>query len=54
MSTFLKTDEQTMSDLAVFARSGKASIYDLYNKTITQGAVLSWTVCSGIPCLMKS
>ena len=37
MSTFLKTDEQTMSDLAVFARSGKASIYDLYNKTITQG-----------------
>lgn len=37
MSTLLKTDEQTMSDLSIFGRSGKASIFDLYNKTITQG-----------------
>ncbi|WP_127132895.1 MutS-related protein [Pseudoflavitalea rhizosphaerae] len=37
MSTLLKTDEQTMSDLSIFGRSGKASIFDLYNKTTTQG-----------------
>jgi DNA mismatch repair protein MutS len=34
---FLKIDEQTLSDLSIFGRSGKASIYELYNKTKTQG-----------------
>lgn len=37
MSILLRTDDQTMSDLSIFGRSGKASIFDLYNKTITQG-----------------
>jgi len=34
---YLKIDEQTINDLAIFGNSGKASIYDLYNKTCTQG-----------------
>jgi DNA mismatch repair protein MutS len=34
---FLKVDEQTISDLSIFGRSGKASVYDLYNKAATRG-----------------
>jgi DNA mismatch repair protein MutS len=37
MKSYLKIDEQTLSDLSIFGKSGKASIYDLYNKTKTQG-----------------
>jgi len=37
MVKYLKIDEQTISDLSIFGNSGKASIYDLYNKTCTQG-----------------
>jgi len=33
----LKIDEQTSNDLAIFGRPGKSSVYDLYNKTSTQG-----------------
>jgi len=34
---YLKTDEQTLSDLGIFGRVGKQSVYELYHKTITQG-----------------
>lgn len=34
---YLQTDEQTINDLGIFAGPGKASIYELYNKTVTQG-----------------
>lgn len=34
---YLTTDEQTVSDLAIFSRPGKASIYDIFNKTRTHG-----------------
>ncbi len=34
---YLKIDEQTISDLAIFGKSGKSSVYGLYNKTSTQG-----------------
>ena len=34
---YLKVDEQTISDLSIFGKSGKASVYSLYNKTRTQG-----------------
>ncbi len=37
MPKYLKIDEQTMSDLAIFGQSGKPSVFDLYNKTTTQG-----------------
>src|SRR5688572_20849358 len=37
MRAYLQIDEQTISDLSIFGKSGKASIYDLYNKTKTQG-----------------
>ena len=37
MVKYLKIDEQTISDLSIFGKSGKASVYELYNKTITQG-----------------
>lgn len=37
MLKYLKADEQTISDLSIFGRSGKSSVYDLYNKTSTQG-----------------
>ncbi len=37
MAPHLKIDEQTISDLAIFGESGKASVYDIYNKTITKG-----------------
>jgi len=37
MVKYLTIDDQTISDLAIFGKSGKASVYDLYNKTITQG-----------------
>jgi len=33
----LKIDEQTSNDLGIFGRPGKTSVYDLYNKTSTQG-----------------
>lgn len=35
--TYLKTDEQTISDLGIFGIAGKPSVYTLYNNTITQG-----------------
>lgn len=34
---YLTIDEQTISDLSIFGKAGKASIFDLYNKTVTQG-----------------
>jgi len=34
---YLRTDEQTLCDLSIFEKPGKASIYDLYNRTVTQG-----------------
>lgn len=34
---YLHVDEQTISDLSIFGKSGKASVYALYNKTSTQG-----------------
>lgn len=34
---YLRIDEQTISDLAIFSSYGKASVYELYNQTITQG-----------------
>ncbi|HWK06604.1 MAG TPA: hypothetical protein VNS58_23375 [Puia sp.] len=34
---YLKIDEQTISDLSIFGKSGKSSVFDLYNKTSTQG-----------------
>lgn len=37
MAEYLKIDEQTISDLSIFGKSGKASVYDLYNTTKTQG-----------------
>jgi len=33
----LKTDDQTLSDLNIFGRAGKTSVFDMYNKTTTQG-----------------
>lgn len=33
----IQTDEQTLDDLAIFGKSGGKSIYDLFNKTVTQG-----------------
>jgi DNA mismatch repair protein MutS len=35
---YLIIDEQTISDLAIFGKPGKPGIYELFNKTITQGA----------------
>src|SRR5688500_219845 len=32
---YLKVDEQTISDLSIFGRSGTASVYDFYNKAAT-------------------
>jgi DNA mismatch repair protein MutS len=37
MDKLLIIDEQTINDLSIFGRSGKPSIYDLYNGTTTQG-----------------
>jgi DNA mismatch repair protein MutS len=37
MENPLIIDEQTISDLAIFGQAGKPSIYDLYNRTATQG-----------------
>jgi len=37
MYKLLQTDEQTINDLALIGRPGKASVFELYNKTITQG-----------------
>lgn len=33
----LITDEQTINDLGIFGKPGKTSVFDLYNKTKTQG-----------------
>ncbi len=37
MTDFLKIDEQTISDLSIFGKNGKSSVYDLFNKTSTLG-----------------
>jgi len=37
MVQYLKADDQTMSDLAILAKPGKPSVYDVYNRTVTQG-----------------
>ncbi|MBO9632164.1 MAG: DNA mismatch repair protein, partial [Chitinophagaceae bacterium] len=34
---YLKVDEQTLSDLSIFGKMGKPSVYALFNKTRTQG-----------------
>lgn len=34
---YLKIDDQTLSDLSIFEKSGRPSIFGLYNKTRTQG-----------------
>ncbi|MBB6271878.1 DNA mismatch repair ATPase MutS [Pedobacter cryoconitis] len=34
---YLLTDEQTISDLSIFDKQGKTSIYTIFNKTKTQG-----------------
>lgn len=34
---YLTTDEQTINDLGIFGKAGKASVFDIYNKTVTQG-----------------
>lgn len=37
------TDEQTIADLSIFDKPGKASIFDLYNKTKTKGGTARLT-----------
>ncbi|GGC33345.1 hypothetical protein GCM10011386_26810 [Parapedobacter defluvii] len=37
---YLTIDEQTISDLGIFSAAGKPSIFDLYNKTCTQGGAV--------------
>ena len=37
MGKYLNIDEQTASDLSIFGKSDKGSVYQIYNKTITQG-----------------
>src|SRR5262249_49201777 len=37
MTKYLKIDEQTINDLSIFGRAGKASVYDLYHRTVSQG-----------------
>lgn len=37
MNNLLQTDEQTINDLALIGRPGKPSVYEIYNKTVTQG-----------------
>lgn len=34
---YLNIDDQTISDLSIFGSVGKSSIYELFNKTVTQG-----------------
>ncbi|MBO9631581.1 MAG: DNA mismatch repair protein, partial [Chitinophagaceae bacterium] len=34
---YLKVDEQTLSDLSILGKQGKASVYALFNRTRTQG-----------------
>lgn len=35
--SYLQIDEQTLNDLGIFGRPGKASVFDLYDRTVTQG-----------------
>lgn len=37
MMNYLKTDDQTINDLAIFGEPGTKSVFDLYNKTQTAG-----------------
>lgn len=37
MSAYMRIDEQTIRDLSIIDHSGKASIFDIYNKTTTLG-----------------
>jgi len=34
---YLQTDEQTIGDLGIFSKAGKPSVFDIYDKTTTQG-----------------
>lgn len=34
---YLSIDEQTISDLGIFSKGGKPSVFDRYNNTVTQG-----------------